>query len=102
MPFEHECGRLRKAASHHDVTIFFRKHAEIELAKDGIEKIDVANMLCRCVVTLVETNHKRGEDEWRAEGADSDGRRIAAEVVLYDEDDPPAIKVITGWAGKKR
>jgi hypothetical protein len=63
--------------------------------KDRIAKIDVQNMLKRCRVSNVEDTG--GEEGWRAEGTDIDGRRIVAIVVPY-EDDPPEIKVVTTWA----
>lgn len=94
MPFEHEAGRLRAIARRG--TVFFTKHAEIERKKDGLEKIDVTNMLGRCTVTLVEINKENGEEEWRAEGTDTDGRKIAAVVVVYEE--VAEVKVITTWA----
>jgi hypothetical protein len=96
MPFEHEAGRLRSVARRG--TVFFTKHAEIERQNDGIEKIEIVNMLGRCTVTLVETNKDNGEEEWRAEGRDSDGRRIVAVVVVYE--DVAEVKVVTTWAKK--
>jgi len=54
-------------------------------------------MLRRCWVSLSEIRGR--EMTHRAEGADSAGRPITAVVVMYEEE--PAIKVITGWAGKK-
>jgi hypothetical protein len=96
MPFEHEAGRLRKVARR--ATIFYTDHAETERKKDKIEKIEIANILCRCSVTLVETNKENGEEEWRAEGTDCDGRKVTAVVVLYE--DVGEIKVITTWANK--
>jgi len=98
MSFEHEAGRLRKLAKDRRVLIFCTTHAENERKKDNIEKIDIANMLCRCSVTLVETNNVNGEEEWRAEGTDSDGRKITAVIVAYE--DVPEIKVVTTWAKK--
>ena len=38
------------------------------------------------------------EISWRAEGTDNDGRRIAAEVVIYE--DTIVIKIVTAWAAK--
>lgn len=96
MPFEHEAGRLRRIARRG--TIFYTNHAEVERAKDKIEKIEIANILCRCNVTLVETNKENGEDEWRAEGTDTDGRRITIVVVAYEG--VGDIKVVTTWANK--
>jgi hypothetical protein len=97
MPFEHEAGRLRRIARRG--TVFFTDHAEIERKKDGIEKLDVVNMLGRCSVSLVETNKENGEEEWRAEGTDNDGRRITAVVVAYEG--YAEVKVVTTWANKK-
>ncbi|MCP3397153.1 hypothetical protein [Bradyrhizobium sp. CCGB20] len=97
MAFEHEAGRLRRIARRG--TVFFTDHAEIERKKDDIEKIDVVNMLGRCTVSLVETNKENGEEEWRAEGTDNDGRRITAVVVAYE--DVAEVKVVTTWANKK-
>ncbi len=97
MPFEHEAGLLRRVARR--ATIFYTEHAESERKKDGIEKIDIANMLCRCLITLIETNKENGENEWRAEGTDSDGRKITAVVVVYG--DVGEIKVVTTWANNK-
>ncbi len=80
-------------------TVFFTDHAEIERKKDGIEKLDAVNMLGRCSVSLVETNKDNGEEEWRAEGSDNDGRKITAVVVAYE--DVAEVKVVTTWANKK-
>jgi hypothetical protein len=97
MPFEHEASRLRRIARRG--TVFFTDHAEVERKKDGIEKIEVINMLGRCTISLVETNKDNGEEEWRAEGTDSDGRKITAVVVVYE--DVAEVKVVTTWANKK-
>ena len=96
MPFEHEAARLRKAARRG--TFFFTGHAEKERKKDDIEKIDVINMLGRCSVSLIETNRENGDEEWRAEGTDTDGRKITAVVVIYE--DVSEVKIITTWANK--
>jgi hypothetical protein len=96
MPFELEAGRLRRVARRG--TVFFTHHAEVERKKDGIEKIDVVNMLGRCTISLIETNRENGEEEWRAEGTDSDGRKITAVVVVYE--DFVEVKVVTTWANK--
>jgi hypothetical protein len=97
MPFEHEAGRLRRIARRG--TVFFKNHAEVERKKDGIEKIEVVNMLGRCTISLIETNKENGEEEWRAEGTDTDGRKITAVVVVYE--DVAEVKVVTAWANKK-
>lgn len=94
--FVHEAARLRALASNPRTSIRFTKHAEDELRKDSIAKIDVLNMLTRCQVTLVETIQ---EETWRAEGTDSDGRPITAVVVVYE--DVLKVKVVTGWAGRR-
>jgi len=96
MPFEHEAGRLRRIARRG--TVFFTSHAETERKKDGIEKIEIVNMLGRCTVSLAETNRETGEEEWRAEGTDSDGRKITAVVVVYGS--AAEVKVVTTWANK--
>ncbi|KRQ96377.1 MULTISPECIES: DUF4258 domain-containing protein [Bradyrhizobium] len=97
MAFENEAGRLRRIARRG--TIFFTNHAEIERKKDGIEKLDVINVLGRCTVSLVEVNKENGEEEWRAEGTDNDGRKITAVVVAYE--DVAEVKIVTTWANKK-
>lgn len=94
MPFENEAGRLRRLARAPDILFFYTDHAEQELKKDGIFKITVENMLRKCAVTNVEDTD--GEEGWRAEGSDNDGRRIAAIVVAYEKD--KEIKIVTGWA----
>lgn len=100
MSFEHEAGRLRKLARDCTALIFFTGHGEDERGKDGIPKLDIVKMLGRCTVTLVETNKETGEEEWRAEGTDCDGRKIAAVVVVAE--DVKEIKVVTTWAqGRK-
>ena len=63
------------------------------MTKDAIFRLDVENMLRRCQVTFVED--VKGEETWRAEGTDSDGRRIAAVVVAYEEE--ITIKIVTSW-----
>lgn len=94
---EDEASKLRSLARRPDVRFLYTRHAEEELSKDGIPKLDVENMLRRCRVTLVEEN--RGELTRRAEGTDIDGRPIAAIVVPYE--DKGSIKIITGWAAKR-
>ena len=69
-----------------------------ERKNDGIAKLDVHNMLKRCSVTNVEDTD--GEEGWRAEGTDIDGRRIIAIVVAYEDEEFPEIKIITTWAKK--
>ena len=96
--FEHEAARLRALASAKRVRIRWRQHAVEEATKDGIAKIDVENMLRRCSVSWVE--HSKGEETWRAEGTDIDGRKITAVAVPYE--DMIVIKVITCWAGGRR
>jgi hypothetical protein len=98
MAYENEASRLRKLARRPDTTVWWSGHGDDERNKDDISKIDVHNMLKRCRISKVEQSD--GEDSWRAEGTDIDGRAIAAEVVAY-EDDPPEIKIITTWAHKK-
>ena len=69
---EDHAGRLRRAASSMTARLLYTRHAEVELRKDGITKIEVENMLRRCRVTLVELS---GFDETlRAEGLDVDGQ----------------------------
>lgn len=99
MTFENEAARLQKLARRSDVTVWWTDHANVERQKDNIAKIDVQNMLKRCSVSKAEESE--GEECWRAEGTDVDGRRIAAEVVAY-ENDPPEIKVVTTWAYKSK
>jgi hypothetical protein len=98
MAHEHEAGRLRNLARAGRVLIWFTGHGGEERQNDDIPKIEVVNMLKRCSVTLVEVNNKSGEEEWRAEGKDGDGRGITA-VVVVDED-ALEIKVVTTWAKK--
>jgi hypothetical protein len=99
MSFENEAARLRKLARRADVTVWWTDHAEVERDKDNIAKLDVHNLLKRCRVSKVEETD--GEECWRAEGTDIDGRAIAAEVVAY-EDEPPEIKIVTTWAHKSK
>lgn len=96
--FESQASRLRRLARRRDVLFLYSEHADVELAKDGLCKIDIENMLRRCRVTLVEESD--GEEAWRAEGTDRDRRRIAACVVPYEG--KIWIKVITGWAWRQR
>jgi hypothetical protein len=98
MSFESEAARLRKLAQNRNVSFWWRGHAEVERKKDRIAKIDVHNMLKRCLVSNVEESD--GEEAWRAEGTDIDGRRICAIVVPYEDDHNPEIKIITTWAKK--
>ncbi len=89
-----EASKLRSLARRKGVRFLYRRHAEQELRKDNIPKIDVENMLRRCQVSMVE--ERDGELTRRAEGTDVDGRPIVAIVVPYE--DEGAIKIITGWA----
>jgi hypothetical protein len=95
--YEEVAGRLRRLARNPAVRFLYRRHAETELRADGIEKLDIENMLRRCSVSLSEISGR--ELTHRAEGTDGAGRPIAAVVVMYEED--LVIKVITGWAGKR-
>lgn len=96
MAFEFEASEIRKAASSPSVRFLYRRHAEQELQKDDVSKIEVENMLRRCRVTKVEQS---GNDVTRrAEGTDATGRPLVTEVVLYREE--IVIKVITGWIRK--
>ena len=96
MAYEHEAGRLRSLARDWRTLIWFTGHGGEERQKDDIPRIDVVNMLKRCGVTNVEFKAKTGEEEWRAEGKDSDGRGITA-IVVADEG-ALEIKVVTTWA----
>jgi hypothetical protein len=98
MAFESEASRLRKLARNPSVLVGWRKHAETERRNDDIAKIDVHNMMKRCKVTNVEDTD--GEEGWRAEGTDIDGRTIVAIVVAYEDEGNPEIKVVTTWAKK--
>lgn len=98
MAFENEAARLRKLARIPRVLFEWSGHAEVEREKDSIFKIDVHNMLKRCSISNVENTD--GEEGWRAEGTDIDGRRIAAIVVAYEDEHNPAIKIVTTWAHK--
>lgn len=96
--FEHEASRLRRLARDKGVRFAYRKHALDEMAKDGIFRIDVENMLRRCKVTLVEDGKR--ETTWRAEGKDTEGRSLTAVVVAYE--DQIKIKIVTAWAKSVR
>ncbi len=89
--------RATSSARRPDIRFLYTRHAEEELSKDRIPKLDVENMLRRCRITLIEES--RGELTRRAEGTDIDGRPIAAVVVPYDE--RGVIKIITGWAATR-
>nr|WP_295237154.1 DUF4258 domain-containing protein [uncultured Brevundimonas sp.] len=93
--FHNQAGRLRALVAA-GAAVFYRKHALKEMENDGIVRIDVESMMRACRVTLVEQS--QGEETWRAEGADFNGRDIAAVVVPYEDD--LEIKVITAWAVK--
>lgn len=92
-----EASRLRRLAKNPRTVFTYSGHCEKELAKDAIAKIDVENMIRRCRVSMVELD-KYGEETWRAEGKDFNGRTIAVVVVAYEMSFE--IKVITGWASK--
>jgi hypothetical protein len=94
--YEYEAGVLRNVAQRPDVYVWFTKHSLKEMAKDAMYRPDVQNMLKRCSISKIEESG--GELTYRAHGSDSDGRKITAEVVLYEDD--VEIKVITAWADK--
>jgi hypothetical protein len=100
MAFESEASRLRNLARNPDVLVWWVPHADDERKKDKIAKLDLQNMLKRCSVSNVEDTY--GEEGWRAEGTDIDGRRICAIVIAYEDEDNPEIKIITVWAKKSR
>jgi hypothetical protein len=91
-----EASELRSLARK-PARFLYRRHAEQELQKDGIPKIDVENMLRRCRVTMVE--ERGGELTRRAEGTDINGRPIV--VIVVPDEETGAIKIITGWAAKR-
>lgn len=95
--FEDETARLRALASG-GARVFVTSHGVTEQANDGLARIDVEEMLCDCTVTRVDQS--QGEESWRAEGEDFDGRPITAIVVPYENAKPPYIKVITSWVKK--
>jgi hypothetical protein len=88
---------LRTLASDPRVIFDYRDHALVEMGNDDLYRIDVENMLRRCRVTLVEDID--GEETWRAEGTDIDGRPIAAVIVPYEE--TIEVKIITAWKRSK-
>ena len=98
MPFENEAGILRRLARNANVVFVYRPHALDEMRNDGLYKIDVENMLRRCAISNIEASD--GEDCWRAEGRDNDGRKVTAITVVYEEDEE--IKIVTVWAAKAR
>jgi hypothetical protein len=73
---EDEASKLRSLARRRGVRFLYRRHAEEELRKDGIPKIDVENMLRRCRVSMIE--ERGGELTRRVEGTDVNGRGIVA------------------------
>lgn len=95
--FEDEGSRLCDLASS-GARVFFTSHALKEMADDSIARLDVEEMLCTCTVTRVADS--QGEQSWRAEGEDFDGRPITAVVVPYESANPPYIKIITAWVKK--
>jgi hypothetical protein len=82
--FDDERSRLCDLASS-GARVFFTAHA-------------VEEMLCTCTVTRVADS--KGEESWRAEGEDFDGRVIVAVVVPYESANPPYIKIVTAWVKK--
>jgi Domain of unknown function (DUF4258) len=95
--YEHEASRLRRVAQNPEADIWFRKHADEEMAKDDIRRPDVQGILKKCSVSKVEESG--GELTYRVHGRDFDNRKITAEVVLYE--DNIEIKVITAWKDKE-
>ncbi len=95
--FDDEGSRLRELASQ-GARVFVTAHGLVEMANDKIARLDVEDMLCECTVTRVADSD--GEESWRAEGEDFDGRPIVAVVVPYEAAKPPYIKVITAWVKK--
>ncbi len=98
MAFENEASRLRTLARNPHVLFGWTNHADDERRKDNIAKLDVHNMLKKCLVSNVEITD--GEDTWRAEGKDIDARPIAAVVVAYEDENSPEIKILTTWVKK--
>jgi hypothetical protein len=91
--FENEASHLRNLARKKNVEFYYVNHALVEMKNDDIAKIDIENMLRRCRVTLVED--KKGEETWRAEGNDYNGRPIVATIVAYE--DAIVVKIVTAW-----
>jgi len=94
--FETESAIICALASEERVHI--TPHALNAAADDDVARIDLEDMLCEC--TVIRRDESHGEEAWRVEGDDFDGRTIVAIVVPYETAKPPYLKVITCWVKK--
>lgn len=91
--FHDEAKRLRTLAKKDGVTVAFSPHAEKEMRKDGITRVDILSILKRCAVTRCELYAL--EWRWTATGRTCDDENI--EIVCIPEEELIRIDVITIW-----
>jgi hypothetical protein len=91
--FHDEARRLRTLANNYSVAVAFSPHAEKEMRKDRIDRVDISSILKRCSVIGCELYAL--EWRWTATGRTCDGENI--EIVCIPKEDLIRIDVITVW-----
>jgi len=92
--YHDEARRLRTLASNENVLVFFSPHAEGQMAKRKISKIDIMSILKRS--SVVNSEFVDYEERWTAQGPDADGRVI--HVVGVARERELSIDVVTAIA----
>jgi len=92
--FRDETQRLHRLANVDGVSLRTMPHADREMRKDGITKVDVRTMCKRGFVSGIEMVGRQWR--WTVEARDSDGRGITA--VIEAEEDGYRLLVITAWS----
>ena len=94
--FHDEGRRLRALACRDGVTVAFGPHAEREMRKDRLTRVDVLSILRRCSVIGCELHLL--EWRWTASGRTCDGELV--EIVCVIEEEKIRIDVVTVWKKK--
>ena len=94
--FKSMTATVRDMARSRGVDYEFTSHAEIEMWKEGIDRLDVRNALCNGRV--VEEQRHELDIRYVIVGEDTEERTIT--VVVEIEDFVLRICVVTTWRGK--
>ncbi len=94
--FHDEAKRLRTLANKVGLAVAFSPHAEKEMRKDGIDRVDVLSILKRCAVIGCELYAL--DWRWTATGRTCDGENVG--IVCIPTEELIRIDVITVWKEK--
>jgi hypothetical protein len=91
--FHDEARRLRTLANTDGLSVAFSPHAEREMRKDGLTRVDILSILKRCAVVASELHGL--EWRWTATGRTCDGDQV--EMVCVAEEEEIRIDIVTVW-----